>query len=80
MLELSPENKLRLYSQITKRMEQLNINPMDYSEMGLGFDLPAGWPMDQEHPPTMAELVVIAAKLKMQLLISDINIIPVKEQ
>ena len=73
-IDLSSESKLRLYSQVTARMEELGYNPFDYDSLELGFELPAGWPVDIKCEVTLAQIVVLAVKLKMQITISDLNI------
>ena len=77
-VELNSEARLRLYSQITGQMEKLGFNPMDYSSLDLGIELPANWPVDVNSQPTLPELVVIAMKLKMFLVIGDVNAFPQK--
>ena len=78
-VELLPDIRLRLYGQITARMEDLGYNLLDYSSLNLGIELPAEWPADVNAQPSLAELVVVAFKLKMKIIISDINLIPRKE-
>lgn len=75
-VELSHEAKIRLYGQITSRMQQMGFESLDYAELDLGFELPAGWPADRDCEVTLARLVVIAQKLKMKLTITDIYIEP----
>ena len=71
---LDHSNRLKLYGQITGRMEQLGHNPVDYAALDLGFELPAGWPLDVNAQPTLAQLTVIAFKLKMNIEIADLNL------
>ena len=78
-IDLSSEGKLRLYGQVTARMEELGYNPMDYDSLKLGFELPAGWPVDIKCEVTLAQLTVLACKLKMRIIISDLNLFPRKE-
>ena len=74
-VEVYSDTRLRLYGQITARMEQLGLNPCDYSKLGLGFELEPTWPAEQSTEITLAQLVVIACKLKMKVLINDLNLI-----
>jgi len=78
-IDLSSEGKLRLYSHVTAQMERLGYNPMDYGSLHLGFELPAGWMVDIKCEVTLAQLTVLAVKLKMQITISDLNIFERKE-
>jgi len=76
VIELSPEGRMRLSNQIYHRMEELRFIPFRYDDMDLGFHLPAEWPDDPTAEITMAQLVVLANKLKMRLAIGDINFSP----
>jgi len=78
-IEMAPSDRLRLYSQITGRMEKLGYNPCDYGSLNLGFELPANWPEDKDAQPTMAQLVVVARKLKMRIVIDNLTLVPLKE-
>lgn len=79
VIEMVTDARLRLYSQITGRMEQLGYNPCDYSELELGIVLPVNWPADINAQPTLAQLVVVARKLNLRIIISGLNLIPRKE-
>ena len=79
VLDMSSEGRLRLYGQITGQMEKLGYNPVDFASLDLGFELPAGWPVDMNAQPTLAQLTVLAHKLKMRITISDLNLAPRKE-
>lgn len=78
-IEMAGSDRLRLYGQITGRMERLEYNPCDYGALNLGFELPANWPEDKDAQPTMAQLVVVARKLKMRIVIDNLNLVPLKE-
>jgi len=78
-IEMVSSDRLKLYGQITSRMENLGYNPCDYGALNLGFELPANWPVDKEAQPTLAQLVVVAKKLKMRIVIDNLNLIPLKE-
>lgn len=75
-----PDDRLRLYGQITAQMEKLGYNPCDYPSLGLGFELPADWPYAENAQPTLAQLTVLAIKLKMRIVINKLNLEPIKEQ
>ena len=75
-IEMNSSDRLRLYGQITARMEAKGYNPCDFSKLDLGFELPAGWPVDINAEPTMAQLVVLAKKLEMRIPIADLNMVP----
>jgi len=79
VLELAPDALLRLYSNITGRMQSLGMNSADWRELGPGLDLPAGWPIDKDARPTLAELVVIARKLQMRITIRELSMQPLSE-
>ena len=79
VVELGRECRLRLYGQITARMEKLGYNPCDYGSLKLGIYLPPAWPVDEKYQPTLAELVVVICKLKMRLIIGDVNLEPLKQ-
>lgn len=79
VIEMSPENRLRLYRQITGQMEKLGYNPCNYNSLDLGFALPADWPEDMNDKATMAQLIVMARKLKMRIIISNLDVIPLKQ-
>ena len=74
-----PIERLRLYGQITAQMEKLGYNLMDYSQLNLGFELPATWPVNENTQPTLAQLIAIAVKLKSRLVISNIYFEPRNE-
>jgi len=78
-IELSPGEKLKIYGHITARMEKLGYNPVDWRALDLGIELPPDWPMDRDDHPTMAQLVVLAQKLKMKIVISNIDLFPLKD-
>jgi len=79
IVELPGECRLRLYGQVTAQMEKKGYNPLDWKSLKLGFELPPDWPVDKDAQPTLAQLIVIAHKLGMQIVIDDLNVIPQKE-
>ena len=76
IIEMVTDARLRLYGQITARMEKLGYNPSDYGSLNLGFDLPPAWPADRDSEITMAQLIVLAHKLRMRLIIDNLNLVP----
>ena len=78
-LEMTPEGRLRLYSQLTGRMQKLGYNSSTWTVLHLGFELPPQWPVDENAQPTLAQLVVLAHKLKMRIIIADLNLVPRRE-
>lgn len=70
-IELSTIGRIRLSEQIRVRMEALGYKAYDYHKLGLGFDLPITWPADKDSELTLAQLTVLAVKLKMNLFIND---------
>jgi len=78
-IEMVTDTRLRLYGQITGQMEKLGYNPCDYGSLGLGIELPANWPVDINEQPTLSQLIVLACKLKMRIVIDNLNLVPRKE-
>jgi len=72
-IELTSPDKVKLSNQITAQMEKLGLGA-DISKLDLGFALPDDWPMDLKDNPTMAQLVVLAHKLNMEIIISSIDL------
>jgi len=79
VIEMAAGDRLRLDSQINDRMDQLGHGRYQFAKLGLGFDLPANWPADMNSQLTLAQLTVLAWKLKMRIVIDNLNLIPVKE-
>jgi len=79
VIEMVSAERLKLYGQITARMKELGYNPCDYNGLELGIDLPADWPIDMNDHPTMAQLIVLARKLKMRIVINNLDVIPLKQ-
>ncbi len=76
VIDLPPEARMRLSSQILLRMEEMGLKPFQYDALELGFHLPAEWPDDPGVEITLAQLVVLATKLKMRLTMADANLSP----
>lgn len=82
VIEMAPDDRIRLYGQVTAQMEKLGHNPCDYNSLNLGIDLPADlpadWPVGEKSQPSMPQLVVVARKLDMRIIITDLILIPRK--
>ncbi len=76
VIELSPEGRMRLSSQILRRMKEMGFTSFRYDALDLGFHLPTEWPDDPAVEITHAQLVVLATKLNMRLTIADANLSP----
>lgn len=79
VIEMVTDVRLRLYSDITAQIKRLGYNPCDYSSLGLGFELPADWPVGVDAEPTLAQLTVVARKLKMRIIIDHLILEPRKK-
>ena len=75
-IELTPEGAMRLNNQIVSGMEHKDYPPYNWKHLDLGFELPPGWPADKDARPTLAQLIVFAQKLGMQIEINDLNMVP----
>ena len=76
VIDLPPAARMRLSSQILRRMEEMGFKGFQYGALDLGFHLPAEWPDDPAVEITHAQLVVLATKLNMRLTIADVNFSP----
>jgi len=76
VIDMYSERLLKLYSDLTARMQELGMNSADWRELKLPFELPAGWPVDKEARPTLAQLTVVAARLGMRITIRDLAMSP----
>ena len=74
-----PDNRLRLYGQITGQMEKLGFNPVSYDQLDLGLELAADWPYGEKSQPTLAQLIVVARKLEMKIVIHDLSLEPMNK-
>jgi hypothetical protein len=75
-IKLSADNRRKLSSQLAAMMvlEGHRIKPVRMSDdLDIGLDLPDYWPINGE--ATLAQLVVLAVKLKARIVISNINIV-----
>lgn len=79
VIEMAASDRMKLGQQINDRMQQLGFAPYDYGKLQLGFELPVNWPEDKDSQLTLAQLSVLAVKLKMRICIGDLNMTPLKE-
>jgi len=75
-VRLTDRDKTKLISALSDRMHELSRKPFDYEALDLGFDLPANWPADSDDSPTLAQLTVLACKLKMVIRIKSLELVP----
>jgi len=73
-VELERDVKLRIKGLIDERMEERGVEAGDYAALELGFSVSEGWPVDKDCEPTLAELVVLAKKLSIQIVIPVIQL------
>ena len=79
VIEMFPDARIGLHGQITAQMKRLGYNTCDYSKLGLGIELPADWPVAENAQPTLAELIVVAHKLNMRIIIHNLTLVPREE-
>jgi hypothetical protein len=79
IIVLQPAERMTLDQQINDRMEQLGHGRYDYRALGVGIDLPANWPGDVDCEINLAQLVVLATVLKMQIIIGGVQMAPRKD-
>lgn len=80
VVDIPHVSKIQLYGQVTSQMEKLGFCISDYESLELGFDLPVDWPLSGDRELTLAELVVLARKLKMRIFISDVSMEPFNKE
>jgi len=73
IIEMVHRNRLILLNQITAQIERTELT---WDTLDLGFELPAEWPIDVKAQPTISQLIVLAKKLKMRVVIADLNMVP----
>lgn len=78
VVDISILSRVKLDGELTRRMEQLGF--ADYDSLDLGFEILPGWPADISSKLTLAQLVVLARKLKMRIVISDIDLVPIRDK
>ena len=70
---MEPGPRLRLYNQLMTAIEKRGLGA-NYRDLFPGADLPADWPATGDQP-TMAELVVVAQRLGMDIEITDLDLV-----
>lgn len=78
-VKLSADNRRKLMCQLNELTEKsgCKVRPIYcYADLHTGLELHSNWPCMGEL--TLAQLVVLAAKLKAKIVISNINVIPNK--
>jgi hypothetical protein len=80
VLELDAGIRMRLADQIARQMNVQGFGAEHFKRLNLGFELPVGWPVDMNAQPTLAQLIVLAKKLNLQIVISDLNVLPLKNE
>jgi len=78
-IEMATGDRLRLDTQLADQMEKLGYGRYGYNKLGLGFDLPLNWPADKDLEITFAQLTVLAVKLRMKIIITNLDMVPRKE-
>ena len=76
MIEMTTGARLKLQGQIASQMERMGLEPGKWNSLDLGFDLPESWPVDLNAGPKVAQLIVLAVKLKMRIIIADLDMVP----
>ncbi len=71
--------RMRLDSQICRRMTAKGIELNDFKALDLGFDLPKNWPLDMNCEVTLAQLTVVALALDMRIEITNLDMLKRKK-
>lgn len=79
-IDLTTIDRVEMDDQIARQMQEKGFEIADFKSLGLGFDLPQGWPADKNCEVTLAQLVVIARKLDMKIVITEIEIMPAEKE
>lgn len=78
-IEIMPAKRMELDRQISEAMNAKGFADGAYRHLGLGFTLPLDWPDGKDVEITMAQLVVLAKKLDLKIVISDLCMVPRKK-
>ena len=79
-VEMLGVDRMKLQGQINDRMVSLGYRRYDYDKLNLGFHLPQEWPLDKDAQPTLAQLLVVAMKLRMRIIISNLDMVARREK
>lgn len=71
VIEMTTAGRIRLDGQIQAQMEAKDYKACDYRTLDLGFELPITWPADPHLEVTLAQLVALAQKLDMRIVLND---------
>jgi len=75
-VEMTAVKRMELDRQISEAMKAKGCANGEYNKLGLGFELPEGWPVDKDSEITMAQLIVLAQKLDLKIVINDLCMMP----
>jgi nitrogen regulatory protein PII len=78
-IELTAEGRMRLDYQLREGLtKEKYSSSVSFNVLGLGFQLDDDWPFEGEI--LFSQLVALACKLKMQIIIGDINLSPMIQE
>lgn len=75
-IEMVPIKRMDLNRQISEAMKAKGFANGEYDRLGLGLELPDNWPDDKDAEITMAQLMVLAQKLDLKIVINDLSMMP----
>lgn len=78
VIELVTADRIMLSEQILAAMQARGHAAYNYRSLDLGFDLPTSWPAGIESELTMAQLVILARKLDLRIVINGLIMVPNK--
>ena len=73
VLELAHDDKIQVTERIHEQVAKFGYMP------AIKFAFMDNWPMDKNHPPTLAQLVVIARVMKFRIVISSLSLEPLRD-
>ncbi len=76
VIEIVTADRIMLSEQIMAQMTSLGYPAFDYPRLNLGFDLGPTWPADIESELTLTQLIVLAKKLDMRIVINGLIVVP----
>jgi len=78
VIELVTADRIMLSEQILAAMQAGGYTAYDYRSLDLGFDLPVSWPANIKSELTLAQLVTLAKKLDLRIVINGLIMVPHK--
>jgi len=78
VIELVTADRIMLSEQILNAMRAKGYTAYNYRALDLGFDLPTSWPANIESELTLAQLVILAGKLDLRIVINSLIVVPHK--